>query len=128
MLRDPTREGPPLRVLVVQDGSSWRGGVAELVTATGAIVLVARSAADALRHADDFTPDVVFVDLSSTAVDAFELGRALSAHARRQSMTLVAFAAPGYEQLGESVRDAGFDAELRGAPQGDDLTRLLQRP
>ncbi len=115
-----------VRVLLVQDGSSWQSGLAELVASSGAIALVARTTEDALRYVDDFAPDVILVELGSPGVDGLALGRELAGHQRRPELQVVAITTPALALARDAIGAAGFDFAATSATL-QELEPLLRR-
>ncbi|WP_158567953.1 MULTISPECIES: response regulator [unclassified Duganella] len=85
------------RVLVVDDNHTAAGTVAALLEACGYSTAIAYGAEDALTLADQFRPDVIFLDIDMPNMDRFRTAAALRS-----------------QQTGDRARifSVGFDAHL----------------
>ncbi len=94
------------RVLLVDDESSVRVALKELVQARGWEPLVARSAAEALELVD--RADAVVTDFSMPEMDGMELLRAI--HERDQSLPVILLTAHGSERLAvRAIRSGAYE-------------------
>lgn len=102
-----------LRVLVVDDEPDARDLVAAMLSASGASVAVAGSAAEALLVLPAFRPEVMVSDVGMPGEDGYALIRAVRSsgapHARVPAVALTAYAAP--EDARRAVL-AGFHTHL----------------
>ena len=69
----------PLRVIVVDDSVTMRKVTSRLLERHGMQVLTAKDGVDALRLLEDFTPDVMLLDIEMPRMDGFEV----AAHVRK---------------------------------------------
>jgi CheY-like chemotaxis protein len=89
---------------------------------------VARTADDglaALEIAEEFRPDVVFLDVGLPELDGFEVARRIRQRAWGKAVALIAVT--GWGQEGDRLRakDAGFDHHLVKPVEPATLFRLL---
>jgi DNA-binding NarL/FixJ family response regulator len=81
---------PIVGVMVVDDQASFRRAVRALIDATSGFEPVGEAdcAAEALRHADRFRPDLVLMDVYMPGVDGFEAARQLT-HAHPECVVVL---------------------------------------
>jgi two-component system, chemotaxis family, CheB/CheR fusion protein len=99
-----------LRVLVVDDDPETLEAVSEMLRLNGAEVVAARSAADALRAAQESRLQVIISDIAMPGTDGYSLIRAIRAlparqHAAVPAIALTAAAGPDGR---ERSLEAGF--------------------
>jgi PAS domain S-box-containing protein len=126
-VRRPLRSAQPnLRILAVDDNVDVAEGLASVLGMWGHTVRVAHDGVAALEVADDFSPEVVFVDLGLPRVDGLEVGRRLrQASARQQPALLVSMSGFGQEQTRRKSGEAGFHHHLVKPVDMDSLRSLL---
>ena len=101
-----------LSVLVVDDNVDAATLLGDLLRARGYRTRVAHDAAEVLRLAGDFVPDVALLDIGLPAMDGYELARRLRALPAWRHVKLLALT--GYGQSADRARsvDVGFDHHL----------------
>jgi CheY-like chemotaxis protein len=101
-------------VLVVDDHEDTRILLETLLSACGASVLLASSAAQARRLLSDRLPDVMITDLAMPVEDGFGLLEYCRHHDDPRVSTLPILALTGYggQEAQDRVIAAGFDAYL----------------
>jgi len=77
-------------VLVVDDHQDSRESLADLIAVFGADVRVAAGGPQALAIAQEFLPEVVFLDLGMPGMNGLQVAQALLADSRTRDVTLVA--------------------------------------
>jgi signal transduction histidine kinase/ActR/RegA family two-component response regulator len=99
-----------VRVLVVDDDDSTREVLRAILEAAGAIVQTAASAAEARRHVETATPDVLISDIAMPEEDGYALLRSL----RASSVTVpaIALTALSRRQDVATSRDAGYQIHM----------------
>jgi two-component system KDP operon response regulator KdpE len=97
---------PRPKILVVEDDDSVRRVLASTLPAHGFDVLEAATAADALRDAAQYVPDVVLLDLGLPDVDGIEVTKRLR---EWTTMPIVVLTARGQEAAKVDALDAGAD-------------------
>jgi PAS domain S-box-containing protein len=101
-----------MRILVADDNTDSVQSLAMLLTLAGHEVRSASDGAEAIRVADEFRPDVAFLDIGMPNLDGYATAREL--RARPWAQRLVLFALTGWGQPDDKVRarQAGFDAHV----------------
>lgn len=100
------------RVLVVDDNPEVADGLALLVEALGHEVRTVYRGREALAHARDYRPNIVFLDLGMPEMDGFAVARSLRTLPQRAHMTVVAITGYGDDETLAKSRSAGFDQHL----------------
>jgi signal transduction histidine kinase/DNA-binding response OmpR family regulator len=120
------KPGPQaISVLVVDDNEDAAALLADLLAMRGYRTRIAHDAAEALRLASDFVPDVALVDIGLPAMDGYELARRLRALPSWRQVRMLALT--GYGQSSDRTRsqEAGFDHHLVKPVDLGTLERLL---
>lgn len=113
------------RILVVDDESSARGALSEILTDEGYKVRTAADGFRAMAAAGDFLPDVVLTDLKMPGMDGLELlGRLQEEHPETAVIIMTAFGA--VESAVEAMR-AGASHYLTKPLNSDELLVVLER-
>jgi CheY-like chemotaxis protein len=101
-----------MRILVADDNTDSVQSLAMLLTLAGHEVRSASDGAEAIRVADEFRPDVAFLDIGMPNLDGYATAREL--RTRPWAQRLVLFALTGWGQPDDKVRarQAGFDAHV----------------
>lgn len=98
------------RILVVDDDVDTAEMLQELLQDSGHDVCIAHDGISALRQAESFRPDVVFLDLTLPVMDGYEICRRLVLLAGKAPRI---FAVSGQPHLdGDRLREAGFTGVL----------------
>jgi two-component system CheB/CheR fusion protein len=114
-------------ILVVDDDSGVRDAVAEMLTDTGARVIVADSAAEAMAAVDDFQPEVLLCDIAMPGEDGYSFLRRLRARgpARGGSIPAMALTALAGEGDRDRALAAGYQMHLTKPVDVDRLRRAV---
>ena len=112
------------RILVVDDNRDARELLRTILELEGHQVHDAGDAANALRLAVEWTPDVALVDIGLPEVDGYELARRIR---RRLGTSIRLVALTGYsdDEARRLASDAGFDDHLVKPVDPDTLTEVL---
>lgn len=116
---------PPLRVMVVDDNRDAADLVAEFLVISGHEAIPVYGGAEALRMADTFEPDVLFLDLGLPDVSGFQVASRLRQATKFQGTKMIAFTAWSDELTRARTRDGGFDHHLVKPASLDDILGLL---
>ncbi|MGE0801333.1 MAG: response regulator [Lautropia sp.] len=89
MNTEPTRDEPP-RILVVDDNIDAADSIGELLKLLGADVQVRHAAPAALSALDDFSADLVLLDVAMPEMNGDELARTIRARLGERAPMLIA--------------------------------------
>ena len=107
-----TPGGVSRRILVADDDPDGVETLAILLRAAGHEVQVAFDGPTTLEVANDFRPQVVFLDLGMPGMDGYQIARELRQMDGLEKTLLVALTGYGRESDRERAHDAGFDVFL----------------
>ena len=102
----------PRRVLLVDDNRDFALSLAALLELEGHDVRATFEAASAETVAEQFHPDIAFLDLGLPNVNGFELARRLREQPWMNGTVLVAVTGWGKDEDRRRSREAGFDLHL----------------
>jgi DNA-binding response OmpR family regulator len=97
------------RILIVDDNVDAAASLAEVLRLSGHEVRVAHDGAWALKDAQAFRPEFVFLDLGLPGMDGFQLARSLRREAGLESARLLALTGDGHAEAREEALLAGCD-------------------
>lgn len=100
------------RVLVVDDNPDALKALSLLVSLRGHDVRQARDGAEAITIADEFRPEVIFMDLGMPKLSGFDAARRIREAYWGQNVLLVATTGWGQEDDRRRTKEAGFDHHL----------------
>jgi CheY-like chemotaxis protein len=106
-----SNDGPPLRVLCVDDNRDVADSEADLLRVVGFEARACYCGADALTEATTFLPGVCLIDLNMPGMDGDELAARLLAHPHAPAV-LVAVTAMDNEVCRRRIQEAGFHLHL----------------
>ncbi|QBQ55653.1 PAS domain-containing protein [Nitrosococcus wardiae] len=122
ILNPPSQESPPApstaqsqglrRILVVDDEPDVRASFTLLLEALGHKVKMAPDGLSAIEAAQNFQPEVVFLDISMPGIDGFETAHRLRKRHSREEMMLIAWTGHDLEGYRDRAEQAGFDHYL----------------
>ena len=115
------------RVMVVDDNQDAADSLAMLLRLQGHEVRVAYSGAAALEATQNYTPDVVFLDLGMPGMDGYEAARRLRAQPGLGRTVLAALTGWGQEDDRRRTAQAGFDHHLLKPPEPKAVETVLAR-
>lgn len=113
------------RVLVVDDNRDLALSLAMVLRLWGYDVQVAHDGWTALEVAQDFTPDVIFLDIGLPHLNGYEVARRLRQRPELRWTRLIAITGYGCEDARRCSREAGFDLHLTKPVDPLDLRQLL---
>jgi len=126
-MEQTTQNGPPHRVLVVDDNHDSADSLGLLLQLTGHEVRTAYDGPTALEAARSYRPEVAVVDLGLPRMDGCELARRLRQQPGWDAVLLVALTGYGTDEDRRRTREAGFDNHLVKPVEFEALQRLLTR-
>ena len=102
---------PAWKVLVVDDVTTNRDLLEELLSSIGFLARAAAGGEEALAIHDEWHPDLVLMDVRMPGVDGLEAVRRL--RARGSKAVIVSVSASGLAETEDEAREAGVDAFVR---------------
>lgn len=102
----------PRRVLLVDDNRDFALSLAALLELEGHDVRTTFEATSAETVAEEFHPDIAFLDLGLPNVNGYELARRLRAKPCTNGTVLIAVTGWGKDEDRQRSREAGFDLHL----------------
>jgi len=100
---------PEDRVLIVDDNPQNLKLARILLSGEGFEVRTTGDAEEALRVLDEFTPDVILMDIQLPGMDGLELTRRLKADPARRHIAIIALTAYAMKGDAEKAKAAGCD-------------------
>ncbi|MEY4095350.1 MAG: hypothetical protein RLZZ53_2549, partial [Acidobacteriota bacterium] len=100
------------RVLVVDDNADAAESLAALLSISGHETRMAHDGHDALRQAEQFNPDVVFLDIGMPMLDGHETAKIIRQQPWGKQMVLVALTGWGQSEDRRRSKEAGFNHHL----------------
>lgn len=127
----PPRETPSFleagsgrRVLVVDDDNDTAESMAELIQSLGYDVRVALDGPTALRACEEWTPELVFLDIALPGMSGYDIAREIRKKDSRRPI-LVALTGYGQESDRRQSRQAGFALHIVKPPRLEALETVL---
>jgi CheY-like chemotaxis protein len=124
----PLAAAPPprgRRIMIVDDNEDAADLLSTLLEQHGNTTRVAHDARDALRIAEEFTPDLAVLDIGLPEIDGYELARRLRDRFGYRAISLIALTGYGQASDRERATSAGFDAHLVKPVALDTLQALI---
>jgi CheY-like chemotaxis protein len=103
---------PSRRILLVDDNDDARDLMGMVLDMHGHRVAVAANGAEALVRAQEFMPDIVFLDLGMPVMDGYETAVALRRLAGLEAVWIVALSGWNDQATLARTRQAGIDYHL----------------
>jgi two-component system CheB/CheR fusion protein len=113
------------RVLVVDDNVDAAVSLGMLLKLAGQEVRVAYDGPAALRHAVDFRPELVLLDIGMPGMDGYEVCRRIRREGSLEGIMLVALTGWGQDEDRRRSHEAGFDRHIVKPVEPSALQRLL---
>ncbi|HEU4850832.1 MAG TPA: PAS domain S-box protein [Telluria sp.] len=101
--------GKAFRILVTDDNVDAATTLASLLAMHGHELQIAHDGTQALQIAEEFRPDVVFLDIGMPGITGYEVARQLRARGERARCILVAVSGWGTKEDLIRSKEAGFD-------------------
>lgn len=122
-----TRDGEPLRVLVVDDNIASAQTTGWMLELIGHEYHLAHDGIEALELAKKMLPDVVMLDIGLPGMNGYEVCKALRADPRFKNTVIIAQTGWGQERDRQLAVDAGFNYHLLKPIDLDKLTQQLAK-
>jgi PAS domain S-box-containing protein len=116
------------RILVVDDNQDSASSLEMLLRSLGAEVQKANDGVTALRIAEAYHPNVVFLDLGMPGMDGFEVARRIRERPDSQSVMLVALTGWGTPGDRKRTSEAGFSHHLVKPADTSTILSVLSQP
>jgi PAS domain S-box-containing protein len=116
---------PGHRLLVVDDNEDAANSLAILLRLKGHKVEVAHHGPAALEIAQNYRPDMIFLDIGMPGMDGYEVARRLRQHPVLKDVVLAALTGWGQEEDRRRSAEAGFDHHLVKPPEPRVVEGLL---
>jgi chemosensory pili system protein ChpA (sensor histidine kinase/response regulator) len=113
--------------MVVDDSLTVRRVTQRLLTREGYQVVLAKDGVDALQQLQDYTPDVMLVDIEMPRMDGFDLTRNVRGDERYHSIPIVMITSRTADKHREFARELGVDVYLGKPYQEEELLAHLAR-
>jgi DNA-binding response OmpR family regulator len=97
------------RILIVDDNVDAAVSMAGLLRLSGHEVQLAHDGSWALKHAQAFRPEFVFLDLGLPGLDGFEVARSLRREPGLEAVRIIALTGDGDANARDKALDAGCD-------------------
>jgi CheY-like chemotaxis protein len=114
-----------LRILVIDDYPSTAESLAKLLTRWGHKVEWAMTASEGLRIAENFRPDIIFLDIAMPGLSGYEVARRIKEQGLTPRPFLVALSGFARKEDREQSLAIGFDAHLLKPASRDQITEIL---
>jgi PAS domain S-box-containing protein len=113
------------RLLVVDDNEDAANSLALLLRLKGHHVEVAHHGPAALEIAQNYRPDMIFLDIGMPGMDGYEVARRLRQHPDLKDVVLAALTGWGQQEDRRRSAEAGFDHHLVKPPEPKVVESLL---
>jgi PAS domain S-box-containing protein len=114
-----------LRILVVDDNADAGELLVELLGGLGHDVRLASDGPTAIRVADDWQPNIIFLDIGLPEMDGYEVARRI--RTQNVDIPLIALTGYGHEAARRQSKDAGFTQHLVKPPALEAILGVLER-
>jgi CheY-like chemotaxis protein len=116
-----------LRILVADDNHDAADSLQMMLGILGHEVRAAHDGREAVRAAEEFRPDVAFLDIGMPGLNGYDVARAVRSRPWGRDVTLVALTGWGQEEDHRRSREAGFDQHLVKPVDPEVLQQTLAR-
>lgn len=116
----------PLKVLIVDDSISVRHSVARLVESQSWKQLQAVDGLDALAKLENYSPDVIILDIEMPRMNGYEFKSSLNNQPMYKDIPIVMLTSRASEKHQQKARELGINHYLTKPYQDDAFVRLLE--
>jgi two-component system CheB/CheR fusion protein len=116
-----------LRVLVADDNQDAADSLQMMLGILGHEVRAAHDGREAVRAAEEFRPDVAFLDIGMPGLNGYDVARTVRARPWGRDVRLIALTGWGQEEDHRRSREAGFDQHLVKPVDPEVLQQTLAR-
>ncbi len=114
-----------LRIVVVDDNQDSANSLGMLLRIMGSEVQIAHDGEEAVKVAEEFQPDVVFLDIGLPKMNGYEAARRIREQANGKKTVLIALTGWGQHEDKRQAREAGFDLHMVKPVDPTSLTNIL---
>jgi CheY-like chemotaxis protein len=100
------------RVLVVDDNVDAAASLGMMLEVKGHTVQTVHDASEALKAVENFSPEVVLLDIELPGMSGYEVARRIRAMSNGNHLTLIAITGRGQQDDKQRAKEAGFDEHL----------------
>jgi chemosensory pili system protein ChpA (sensor histidine kinase/response regulator) len=112
-------------IMVVDDSLTVRKITSRMLTRAGYQVVTATDGVDALEKLEDFTPDVMLLDIEMPRMDGFALARELRRDPRTQSLPIIMITSRTADKHRDYAMQLGVNTYLGKPYQEDELLQNI---
>lgn len=123
---NPQGEGTRLKVLIVDDNVDAAATLAMILELRDHEVRMAHDGIDALACIEQFTPQLVLLDIGMPRMDGYETVRAMRERSELNDTCVVALTGWGTKEDVDRSKAVGFDFHLTKPVNMEDLERFLE--
>ena len=114
------------RILLADDNADFANSLGDLLKARGHDVRIVYDGEDAIRAAQEFKPEVAFVDIGMPKIHGYDVARRMRSMPETSGALLVAVTGWGQEHDRKRAREAGFDRHLVKPVDPDEIDAILE--
>jgi CheY-like chemotaxis protein/anti-sigma regulatory factor (Ser/Thr protein kinase) len=125
-LDEPATPIQSRRILVIDDNVDAAESLSMFLQLSGHTTKVAYSPSVGLKLAQEFKPDMVFLDIGLPEMTGYEVARRIRSSPIGKSTCLIAVTGWGAEKDRDAAKEAGFNAHITKPVDLDEISRLLE--
>ena len=125
-LDEPATPIQSRRILVIDDNVDAAESLSMFLQLSGHTTKVAYSPSVGLKLAQEFKPDMVFLDIGLPEMTGYEVARRIRSSPIGKSTCLIAVTGWGAEKDRDAAKEAGFKAHITKPVDLDEVARLLE--
>ncbi len=114
-------------ILIVEDHTSIRENISEILELKGYIILVAKNGKTGLAMAKDKKPDIILCDVLMPEMDGYQVFRCLKDNPDTLNIPFIFVTGSASKQDIEDGLNAGADAYITKPFDGDELYAAIER-
>ncbi len=115
-----------MRILVVEDDTTNRFLIAQILSAEGHEVLMANSAEKALEILHHNKPDLIFMDIRLPGMDGIEATKIIKNSPDTRNIRVIALTAFALKEDKEKAGEAGFDMYITKPFRYDEIINAIK--
>jgi DNA-binding response OmpR family regulator len=107
-----TRDGSPIRVLIVENDRDAATTLAMLLKLRGYEVEIVLDSTECLPHLESFQPDVILLDIGMPKVSGYDLAKSIRGQRRFDHVGIIAISGYGNREYKARSLESGCDQHL----------------